>query len=205
MKDLKRSSPAIIGVTILIGVLIGGALAYFWLISPTLSGSSVGLSLTLNYEDGGPSKTVEPSLTGLKSLSITDTSGRKLSSVTYTVNVYANWDGTATSTAITGAVSSFVGGVLKEESAFTYNTLLPKTTLTPIKSGSLTASTIEAWSPSPGDKTLTIIASLSLKASFSDGTTNTKSGEGTGTLNYKTVAGGITGLTVTVSPVGVLS
>jgi hypothetical protein len=188
-------------VILTVGTVVGGALTYALILGFKPTGSSIALSVKLNYEDG-TSKTVE---SGLRPLTIMDTSGKKLSSIDYAVNVYANWEGTATSTAITGSVDFFVSGALKYNLPISYNSLLPKTQNTQVKAGQVTASLIESWSASPGDKTLVIMVGMDLKITFDTGTSDTRSGEGSASFSYKVQQPGLTVLTVTVSASGTLA
>lgn len=193
---MRRGESGLTGL-LLIAVLLGAGY-YFLIYQP--GNNLIQMELTLYYEDGS-TKTVSTS--GLfVPQAITDTSGKILSSVSYTVRATPTYTGTATATAITGSVVTQVDGVQKNSTPITYSSLMASGTGYTVKTGSISASTIEGYNTVSGTHTLNLLASLTFTVTYaSDSAQLTKTGSGT--LGYSVVSQGIQALSVSVTATGV--
>lgn len=193
---MKRRGESAISTLIALAIL--GVALYMvfpsWF-EPWIPDNPFSGEITIQYEDG-TSRTVK---TGVLSGSIQDSTGKAISSISYSVRVTPTYTGTPTSTSATGSFLQIVDGVQKNSSPITYNSLMNSGTGYTVKTGSISASTIEGWNTVQGTHTLKLQADMSFSATYSSGSVSSKSGSFTATISYNVVSQGVTALSVTVT------
>lgn len=178
---------------LLIAVLLGAAY-YFFVYQP--GNNLMQMDLVLTYEDGS-TRTVSTS--GLfVPQSITDTTGKILTSIAYTIRVTPTYSGTATATSVTGNVLQFVDGVQKNSTPITYSGLMASGTGYTVKTGTISAATVEGWNANVGSHTLELQAPITFGVTYASGS-DSMAKSGKGTLVYSVVSQGISALSVSVT------
>ena len=195
-------------LTTIIALVILGVALYLvfpsWFTWLPTGGNSMGITLTINYVDG-TSKVYNPyeKLT-IGKLTITDTTGKPVSSISYTTNMRVTWTGTYQSHTFSGSASALIGTTVKQTTVIPSPTTLTSGTLVAIHTGSISSSTLRSWSVI-GSNTLNIISSVTLTINFTDGTGSTLTGENTASWTYTAADWGITGLIVSVGITPILA
>lgn len=156
--------------------------------------NEMGLAVTFVYEDTTIREydptTVSLSAVGVP-LTITDDVGKVVKEVRCRVRVKVDWTGDYQSARVTGSFKLYVNDVAKNTKSWTYTNDISKNSYTQVANIVYTNTGLEAWMKS-GENTLHVGSAPTVKITFKDGTSDSKSGSGAiqFTLNKGTVGGG---------------
>lgn len=190
---------------VLIAFILLGAAYYYFIYQP--GNALVSVELTLNYADGSTQVITLPTILG--GAVINPSTSKAIASIGWAVKATPSWTGNAASLTVTGSNDLYVvvGSTVtyKQGNPISYSTstglgTLGQATFT-VKTGTLSASTLEGWSTAPGSKILRFMVSCeaSMTMAASGSLPSTKFDEATVDLAYTVQPDGITALTVSMT------
>lgn len=193
--------------TPLLGVLIVVVIVAVAILALGLGGMFTGqasISLTIIYDDG-TKREVNPQdnpLGLITPLKITDSSGKSVSRVDFTVQVKASYTGTVSSASYAG---SAIYVAVDQSTKKTYGESVFSGTPTSgswatVASGSVSGSDLNTWATTTGSHQLNITPMVVLKLTFTDGRSESKDASCQGSWAFnKEVDGSFTSLSVQVT------
>lgn len=181
-----------------VALLVFVGLVYFVFINP-VNGSPDGMtySITTVYADG-ETKTDRGNMSPfLPQKVIDDPTGREVYKYDYTLTINPTYTGIATSTKVTGNVVISIGGVTKVTTPISYTSQIQSGQPVTVVTGTLFTSTMEGWSSSAGQKTVTLSTNITFEATYAGGV-QSKTGTATANIVYTVQpnTGTITGLSI---------
>jgi hypothetical protein len=180
------------GLALLIFLYLGGYLR------PAEGKGELGIALTIYYEDG-TSKVVDPFKSSVLPLAVVDQSGTPINRVEYAVKTRVTWSGQKTSHSVGGSVWLEVNGVRKTTLSIINPPTLDNGIITTLWQGTVKNTDLESWGTSGATNTLTINAQVTVTLSFSNGSSDMKTGTGKADFQYKIQQSSIVGLEVIVN------
>ena len=143
--------------------------------------SGVGVSFVVAYSDG-TEKAYEG--TAPVSLQVVDpATGRTINYIYCRVGITPTWVGTKSSSLVTGTVTITNNGVTKYTESPVNPTLISGGEVK-VWDKTIYNTELNAWAPTPGSYTFLVSASITTKITFTDGTSSSKPGAGSGKVTY---------------------
>lgn len=167
-------------------VLLAIALALLIVVYPNPSSffnsqSNVEVGFVVTYSDGTV-KIYEG--TNQIPLQVVDpTTGKTISQIYCTVRITPTWIGIRSSNLVTGIVTITNNGVTKYTGSPT-NPVLSSGVSTIVYVRYIYNAELNTWAPTPGSYTLVVSATITVKVTFTDGSTSSLTNSGSGQIKY---------------------
>jgi len=143
--------------------------------------SDVGVSFVVAYSDG-TKKTYEG--TAPISLQVVDpATGRTINYIYCRIGITPTWVGAKSSSLVTGTITITNNGVTKYTESPTSPTLISGGEIK-VWDKTIYNTELNTWAPTPGSYTFLVSASITTKITFTDGTSSSKTGAGSGQIVY---------------------